>query len=102
MRTATNVRTASLLAYRSIEPSLQDREREIIRFLARNAHRDFTRRELAVESGIDLCSLAQPASRAPLSVANLSASRSSPSISTLPASGSITRTGSRGCSRDDL
>jgi len=58
MRTATNIRESSLLAFRAIEPTLQDREREIIRFLARNAHRDFTRRELAVESGIDLCSIA--------------------------------------------
>jgi len=56
MRTA--VRESSLRAYHAIEPTLQDRELEIIRFLARNAHRDFTRRELAVESGIDLCSVA--------------------------------------------
>jgi len=57
MRTATNIRESSLRAYHAIEPSLQDREREIIRFLARNAHRDFTRLEIATESGISLQSV---------------------------------------------
>jgi len=57
MRTATNIRESSLRAYHAIEPGLQDREREIIRFLARNAHRDFTRLEIATESGISLQSV---------------------------------------------
>jgi hypothetical protein len=57
MRTATNIRDSSLLAFRAIEPTLQDREREIIRFLARNIHRDFTRLEIATESGIAIQSV---------------------------------------------
>jgi len=57
MRTSTNIRDSSLLAFRAIEPTLEKREQEIIRFLARNAHRDFTRLEIATESGISLQSV---------------------------------------------
>ena len=58
MRTATNIRTTSLQAFRSIEPELQEREREIIIWLVRHAHLTPTRNELAEASGIRLSSVA--------------------------------------------
>lgn len=55
MRTATNIRDTSLAAFRSIKPELQEREKDVIRWLAR-LHEP-TRNELAESSGIRLSSV---------------------------------------------
>jgi hypothetical protein len=53
----TAIAETSLIAYRAMGPKLSRQENEVVAFLAKHCHRDYTRNEIAAATGIRLSSV---------------------------------------------